>query len=426
MKTIEEMRARCLAIVALITTINESEALSDENHTEINTLSAEFDGLRKNIEAKEKMAAITASASASAPKVAPMAPAGNTVVSEPKVAKNFGYKQIGNFFKDVAKKGMGGDVSANLKNAAAVEKIGEDGGFLVATDFMSEIQKKVQGDESLLPLTRQFTTGSNNLSLPINESAPWDTTGVQAYWEGEAKTYRDSKPEFSMENFRLHKLTAYVPVSEELLEDATALQSFLQQEATAAIMHKVNSAILSGTGSGMPKGILNSGFGVTVDAEGGQAADTIVYENIVKMYSHALPAARARGVWIYNPACEEQLRQMKFVTGAASPVPAYLPPGGLNDSPYGSLMGRPVIPLMGSTEALGDKGDIRFVDLSYFYSVLKTGGIEQFMSTHVHFDSDLVAFKFRIRLAGACPFKTPVVTEKGAYQMSGLIDLAAR
>ena len=82
---------------------------------------------------------------------------------------------------------------------------------------------------------------------------------------------------------------------------------------------------------------------------------------------------------------------------------------------------------MGATKALGDEGDIMFIDFSKYYSVMRAGaGVESFMSTHVHFDSDQTAFKFRIRLAGNCPFIAPVSTENGAYTMSGLVTLAVR
>jgi HK97 family phage major capsid protein len=277
-------------------------------------------------------------------------------------------------------------------------------------------------------MTRELTSSRNSLEVPINETAPWDVEGVNAYWEGESDVHTASKSKFKMHQFRLHKLTAYVPVSEELLDDAPALESFLQTEASDAILHKINSAILTGTGAGMPNGILNSGFKVVVNKESGQTSTELLFENIIKMYSHCLPKARAKAVWIYNPALEEKLRLMKFDNGAASPVPVFLPPGGLSESPYATIMGRPAIPMLGATKGLGSEGDIQFVDLSFYYSVMKSGAgaIQQFMSTHVLFDRDQVAFKFRIRMAGNCPFIAPVNPENGVYPMSGLITLQDR
>ena len=421
---LEELRKRANEIVKAMGDLQVKEEHTDEDVKQINDLAEEFQTVKAKIEAAEKIEAVTNAASVgTGRKVAPAQP----VVENKKNTKNFGYKAMGDFFVDVKNTRNGGKMPDSWKNATAVEKVAEDGGYLVPADFMDSILKKVMSDDSLLSRTRQLTTTKNQLQIPVNETAPWDADGVQAYWEGEAETYQQSKSKFKLHDFRLHKLTAYVKVSEELLDDAPALEAYMREEAREAIFHKINTAILVGDGSGKPKGILNSDFKVTVPKEVGQAAGTVVFENIVKMYSRMLPQSRGNAVWIIHPEVEEQLRLMKFDTGAASPVPAYLPPGGLSDTPYGTLMGRPVIPMMGATKALGSEGDILFVDFSKYYTVMKSGaGLESFMSTHVHFDADITAFKFRIRLAGNCPFTAPVSTENGSYVMSGLVSLAVR
>ena len=193
--------------------------------------------------------------------------------------------------------------------------------------------------------------------------------------------------------------------------------------APEAIMHKLNGAILSGDGVGKPTGILNSGFKIQVAAEGGQAADTVVAKNVIKMFSKMLPAARANSVWYINAAVEEQLRLMKDDLGNF----IYLAPGSqLNQSLYGTLLGRPVVSLLGSMPALGDEGDIILADLSYVYSITKVAGIKQAVSAHLYFERDIQAFKWTMRVDAQCPFKAPVTTEFGAYQMSGIVTLAAR
>jgi HK97 family phage major capsid protein len=105
----------------------------------------------------------------------------------------------------------------------------------------------------------------------------------------------------------------------------------------------------------------------------------------------------------------------------------YISPGSqLNQTPYGILLGRPVIPMVGSMPALGDAGDIVFADLSYYHAIVKAGGIKNSVSTHLLFDKDQTAYKFTMRLDGSVPFKTPVTTEFGAYDMSAIVTLAAR
>lgn len=423
---LEQMKARLAVILAKMDEYKALENFSDEVVAQIDTLSAEFETLQKQILAKEKVENMAAAATTSTRQVAPIS--NISVGPERKTldGKN-GFKAAGEFYRAVVDHASGKtDQRLSIRAAGAQEKIGEDGGFLVPDDFRSEIQNKVQGDESLLPRTRQFQTSSNNLVLPTSEVAPWDGTGIQAYWEGEGGTFTDTKHKFGSMAMRLHKLTALVRVTDELLEDAPALQSYINSQAPEAILHKVNSAIISGSGAGQPLGYLNSGFTVTVAAEGGQTADTVIFANINKMLGRILPMSFAKSVWLIHPALLEQIRAMKFDLTSSTPIPVYMPPAGVSEAPYGTLYGRPVIPMMGGVKAPGDVGDISLVDLSYFYSAVKTAGIQQAISTHVYFSTQETAFRFSMRIAGQCPFKAPVSPEYGSYDMSGFVTLAAR
>lgn len=428
MNKIEQMKARLAAIVAELEQLKGNEDYTDEQVTKVQALSEEFEGLQKQIETAEKIENLSAKAATSTRKVAPVATSasvevvGDRRVLDPKA----GWNTMGEFFKAVINASQGNVDKRLSMQAGHQEKVGEDGGYLIPVDFRQEIQKKVMGDESLLPRTRQFRTSSNNMVLPTNEVAPWDGSGIQAYWEGEAADYVESKTKFGQTAFRLHKLTALVRVTDELLEDAPALESWIKGEAPEAMLHKVNSAIISGAGVGMPLGILNSGFKYKVSKESGQTADTVNFANINKMLGRILPASFARSVWLIHPALLEQIRGMKFDLTSSTPIPVYMPPGGVSEAPYGTLYGRPILPMMGGVKAPGDEGDIALVDLSYYYTVAKTVGIKSDISTHVHFKTDESLFKFSMRLAGQCPFKAPIATENGGFSMSGFVTLEDR
>ncbi|WP_349745381.1 phage major capsid protein, partial [Roseateles cavernae] len=106
---------------------------------------------------------------------------------------------------------------------------------------------------------------------------------------------------------------------------------------------------MNGSGVGQMLGILNSPALITVAAEGSQTADTIHADNIIKMWTRMPASARRRAVWLCNQDAEGQLMQLGSVvkTAAGTAVggmPSYLPPGGLSASPYGTLLGRPVVP----------------------------------------------------------------------------------
>lgn len=428
MDKIEQMKARLAAIVAKLAEYENGE-LDAAGIDAVNALSAEFDGVKAQIEATEKLEAMKAQASVSTRKVEPVQAKIEVGQNRQTQDPTGGFKSAGEFYRAVAKAATGTvDKRLTLQNAGMQEKIGEEGGFLIPADHRTAIEKKVTGDESLLSKTRQFVTTSNQLVLPTHELAPWDTTaGVQAYWEGEASEYTASKTKFGEASLRLHKLTAMVRVTEELLEDAPALDSWIKGEAPQAMLHKVNSAIIAGSGAGQPLGILNSGFKYKVAKEAGpQAADTVLFANVNKMLGRLLPMSIGKAIWICNPAVLPQLRAMKFDDAASSPVPVYMPGNNVAGAPYGTLYGIPLMPMMGGVKALGDEGDLILADLSYYISAVKAAGVKSDVSTHVYFNTQEAAFRFSMRIAGHCPFKAPVTTENGAFDMSAFVTLEAR
>ena len=423
----KELRKRLGEIVASLNTLNGVEDLTVEQIEEVNVLTTEANGINAKIEAKESMANVIDLGNKVAPKTVV---AGSTIVAgAPRKMENgnHGFDSVGEFFMAL-KNDPRGNKNENLKILASQkEKVGEDGGFMVPSDMLSEISKKIEGDESLLSRTRQLKTAGNRITIPVDENAPWSgsSSNFDAQWVGEEKTANESQKKMAEADIKLHKLSARVSVTDEMLEDAPLIESIIMSDAPEVIMSKINTAIISGNGVGMPMGILNSGFGFEVAKEGGQAADTVVFNNLKKLYTHALPKAKRNGVFLYNVAVEEQLIGMQLGTDPSSPS-VYLPNGTLAGSPYGTLWGKPVFPMAGAMPQLGDAGDIVFADLSYYFSAIKTGGIKKQVSIHALWDEDKTSYKFSFRVGGQCPFKTPATTEFGAYPLSGLMYLQER
>lgn len=422
---LEQIRARLAEIAAAVEKIVAGpEGYTADQVAEIDKLNGEFDSLSAQATTLERVESMkTAASTPNARKVVAATP-GNP--AQPEVVRSAtdkfgGFKSSGDFLMAV-KQASTGKVDQRLVNVTGYEKNGEDGGFLVPEDMSTEILKKLESKESLLESTRQFKMSGNSLSLNIDETQPWNS-GVQAYWTAEGAPITTSKPGFKQCHLRLHKLAALVPLTDELLEDATAIESYVKTSAPEAIMAKLNDAIISGNGAGKPQGILASPFTVTASKESGQTADTIVAANIIKMYSRLFPQARAEAKWYINAGAEEQLNGLKDPDGNY----IYLGPGmGLNQSPYGVLLGRPVVPMMSAMPALGDLGDIMFGNLKYYYSGLKAGGVKSAQSIHLYFDREITAFRFSLRVDGKVPFVAPVTTQYGSYNMSAFVILEAR
>lgn len=310
-------------------------------------------------------------------------------------------------------------------SSTAQEDVGEDGGFLVPPDFRTEIMQKVQDDDQLLSRTDQLVSTSNALTVPVDETTPWESSaGIQAYWEGENNQIPNSKPKFNTATWRLNKLTALVAVTNEMLEDSAALDGYLKRKAPQKINFKINRAVIAGTGVGQPYGINVAPATVTVAAEGGQSADTIVFNNVTKMWSRLYSACWPRAIWLANQDTLPQLLGMQF-PGSGTAVPVFIPPGGLADSPFGRLMGRPII-FTEACETIGDKGDLILADLTQYMTALKAGGLRLDTSMHLYFDYDAQAFRFTIRVAGAPWWSAPITPRASATSLSCFVNLAAR
>ncbi|MCK9504707.1 MAG: phage major capsid protein [Porticoccaceae bacterium] len=349
------------------------------------------------------------------------------VIERPEERGRWGWRNLGEFASAV-RASRGGNIDPRLMQNAPTsfgsESSGADGGFLVPPDFRQAIITKVMGEESLLARTDQMTSSSNTLTMPKDEATPWGTSGMQAYWESEGGQIGQSKPSLGESTIKLNKLSALVPVTEELMEDAPALDTYLRRRVPEVFDFKIQDAIIAGSGVGTPLGILNAGCLVSVAKESSQTADTINYKNLVKMWSRMYGPCRSRAVWLINQDIEPQLLQLSF-EGTSSSVPAYLPANGLAGSPYATLFGRPVIPVQ-SCKTLGDLGDIILADLSQYMTVTKTAGIRSDVSMHLFFDYDMAAYRFIMRIGGQ-PWWAEAVTPKNSNNTLGcFVALAER
>ena len=332
--------------------------------------------------------------------------------------------------RDATAKAKGGMVSREnqeilnyfVKNAATSygsEGIGPDGGFDVAPDFKTDIWQKVGGEESLLGRCDQLPTQSNQVVLPKDETTDWDTSGgIQAHWEGEASQLTQSKPLLENTTLRTNKLTALIPVTDELLEDAPTLEKYLRRKVATKFDFKFQDALINGSGVGQPLGILNSDCLISVAKGSAQAADSLLYENIVSMWSRMYAPCRKNAVWHINQDVEQQLLSM-FLEGESSSIPVYTP-----GKPYGSLLGCPVIPLQ-SCQTVGDKGDILLCDWSQYLAIIK-GQMRSDVSIHLFFDYGITSFRFVLRMTGQPWWRTYISPANGSNTLSCFVSLDER
>lgn len=242
--------------------------------------------------------------------------------------------------------------------------------------------------------------------------------GVQTYWEAEADEHTGSKPKFRQMELSLKKLTGLCYATDELLQDAAALEAVIRQAFAEEFGFKMDDAILSGSGEGEPLGILNSGALVKVEKEKDQK-DIITVENLIKMWNRLWSKSRANAVWYINQEIEPYLYTLKL-----GDKPVYIPAGGISEKPYGTIFGRPVVPLEQSNAA-GEVGDIILADVGQ-YLLIDKGGIKAASSIHVRFLYDENVFRFIYRVDGKPIWNKPLAPYKGKATVSPFITLDKR
>ncbi|MFC2076634.1 phage major capsid protein [candidate division KSB1 bacterium] len=322
-------------------------------------------------------------------------------------------------------------VDSRLKTRATgmSESVPSEGGFLVQTDFAEGLLKRLYDNAVILPSCRRITVSSNSNRVAVNaidetsraDGSRWG--GVQAYWADEAATKTKSKPKFRRMELVLEKLIGLCYATDELLADSSALESVINDAFTEEFDFRIQDAIINGAGAGQPLGVMNAGCLVSVAKESGQAAGTLLAENVEKMFSRMWARSIPKAVWYINQDVWPQIFQLYHTVGDGG-VPMYIEPGRLPEAPHGALLGRPIRPIE-QCQTLGTVGDVIFADFSQ-YVIAQKGGMEAASSIHVQFTTDETAFRFVLRIDGQPAWNSALTPFKGSNTLSPFVTLATR
>jgi len=188
-----------------------------------------------------------------------------------------------------------------------------------------------------------------------------------------------------------------------------------------ALAYFEDDAFINGDGAGEPLGILNADALITVTKETGQAATTLVAENLDKMYSRMLPSSVGNAVWIAHPDTFPQLASLSRAVGTGGSA---IWVSNISDGPPSSIYGRPLI-FSEKAQTLGTAGDIYFVDLSY-YVVADRQAVTMAASEHVRFTNDEMVWRFVERIDGRPWIDSALTPRNGSNTLSPFVNLAAR
>jgi len=355
-----------------------------------------------------------------------------------KLEKTGGYDEFWQFARDIYQAGEGGRSMPNklatwdksVKTAGHLTEGDEaQGGYLVPEEFRTTLMENLIEASIIRNKALAIPMQTNTIRIPTVEDwthASSTHGGIALIRPGEAGQKTPTKPKFGQIQLTLHKLVGLVFVSDELLEDSPiSIAPLMSRMFSEAFAWQEDEDFIWGTGGAMPLGIINAPCLVTQAIETDQDADTIVTENIIKMWSRMRPRGMGSAVWLAHNDTFPQLATLTLAIGTGGTNVGLIDrvPG----APYSSMLGRPLI-LTEHCDTVGDLGDILLCDWRQYLIGQKAGAsaIAAASSIHLKFDYDEVAYRFVMRYDGQ-PWESSAFTPKrSAITQGSFVALAAR
>jgi HK97 family phage major capsid protein len=353
-----------------------------------------------------------------------------TITNQPPVYRNLGEQMLDIMVmttgSDMRAKSAAAERHLKVVNAASGGSTGIDseGGYLVETDKAADIMTTAIETGVLASRCTQQPIGANAdsfsyLAADDRDRSTGTRNGIQVYRKGEADTMVSSgKAKLKERELRVEDMYGLIYVTSRMLQDAVAMAEYSKRCLREQLAFKLDLEIIQGNGAGQCLGIMNSGLPVSVAKEAAQANDTIIAENVVKMLAR-FKGNMANAAWFINQDCLPQFPLMKV-----GDMPVFIPGGSFANAPFGSLFGRPIVPIE-FCKTVGDKWDIVLGDFSQ-YLLIRKGGVEEAESMHVKFLTDEMAFRFKARNNGQPMHDAPITPLNGSNTLSPFVTLDAR
>ncbi len=221
------------------------------------------------------------------------------------------------------------------------------------------------------------------------------TSDPTAHWRPEAVNVTASEPAFGRIVLRPRTLAAIVPVSIELLEDATNCRQVIESSLRAAMALEIDRVGLLGDGAeSEPRGITNTS-GVNTVTSVGTPADYGKYSQAVQKVQEAnYPGELAGLSWVGHPRDFGLLDRLKDGEGRqVMPTPMTSPIRKLATTSIPTTLG-------GGSESLAIVGDfsqvimgmrysnvqIRVLDSGTVGTVNATASLQKFIIAHIRVD----------------------------------------
>lgn len=244
--------------------------------------------------------------------------------------------------------------------------------------------------------------------------------GLRVYRRAEGDTSSSSRMEIEQVTLRAHSLFGLAYATEELLaRSPISFIALLEAGFRDEFGSKVVDERLNGSGVGMMEGIMKTPCLVDITKETGQAATTLVYENVVKMRARCWRYGQA--IWLANHDTLPQLMVMVLPIGTAG-VNMWQP--SAREGEPDLLLGRPIF-FTEYCKTLGTSGDLVLGNWSqYLEGTLESP--KQAESIHVRFINHERTFKFWLENDGRSWWRAALTPKNSTDTLSPFVTVATR
>lgn len=303
------------------------------------------------------------------------------------------------------------------------------GGFLLPTAFSPQLLKIDPEADPIGSRTRKIPMGAAIVKIPARTDKNHTSSvsgGLTVTRRPETVAGTASQMQFEQVVLEAHELFGLSYATKTVLTDSPqSFTSLLAAGFNDQFTYALIKERLYGTGVGEYLGILTAldsaslGPTVSVAKETGQAADAIVYANVLNMRSRCWGYDKA--VWIANHDTMPQLMLLNQAVGTGG-LPVWQP-SAREDHPD-MLLGRPLY-FSEYAKTVGDQGDLILANWDEYLEGTYQP-MQQEESVHVRFVNNEHAFKFWTRNAGQPWWKSALTPAYSTSKLSPFVVLDAR
>jgi HK97 family phage major capsid protein len=208
--------------------------------------------------------------------------------------------------------------------ASMVEGIPSSGGIIVPEPLAAQWLDDSIESEIIRPKATVWAMESATRKVPgwdaANQAGGVLFGGFKMEFLSEEGEGNKQTGKLRMIQLSANKGAIFVDISNELREDGQGFESQLDRAMRTSIGYGLDQYFIGGSGAGQPLGIRNDPAKVTIAKESGQVKDTIIYENLTKMFARMYPAGQQRAIWLANSTVIVPLLSLSISVGTGGSV----------------------------------------------------------------------------------------------------------